>query len=198
MVIIAVTAVSGLLSPNASSPNASNGNQVSGAATIRETTQTATNSHARIPLWLFGAIALSCAAGSLLVSKQANRPPRPRKSIKIKPLTSYPVTTAIQPTIAIQPPSPSTSRPQPQPGVVPSFVLNPRQVQHPAKTARPSIAPPTLMQLAHQEFQSATGQATDVPVTVVPSEDKHPLDWGEASLADQLDIRKRRSISSLL
>ncbi len=35
-------------------------------------------------------------------------------------------------------------------------------------------------------------------VTVVPSEEAHPLDWGDASLADMMDIRKQKSISSLM
>jgi hypothetical protein len=37
---------------------------------------------------------------------------------------------------------------------------------------------------------------TPVPVTIVPAKENHPLDWGEASLADTLDIRKQRSLSS--
>jgi hypothetical protein len=35
-------------------------------------------------------------------------------------------------------------------------------------------------------------------VTVVPSEEAHPLDWSDASLADRMDIRKQKSISSLM
>lgn len=35
-------------------------------------------------------------------------------------------------------------------------------------------------------------------VTVVPAEESHPLDWGEASLAEMMDIRKHRSLTSLM
>lgn len=35
-------------------------------------------------------------------------------------------------------------------------------------------------------------------VTVVPPEENHPLDWGEDSLAEIMDMRKRQSLSSLL
>lgn len=185
--VIALTAVSGLLSPNASS-----GKRPPGAATIRETTETAQkNSQTRIPLWLFGAIALSCAAGSMLISKQANRPPRPRKSTKVKRLAPYTASTVPQPA-----PSPA---PQPQPiypPAVPSFVLNPGHTQPLSTATTPFMAPATLMQLAHQESQGAIAH-TDVSATV-SSEDKHPLDWGKASLADKLDLRKQRSVSSLL
>ena len=239
VMIIAVTAVSGLLSLNAS-----NGHRTPGAAAMRETAETApANSPARLPLWLFGAIALSCAAGSMLISKQANRPPRLRKSsAKVKRLTSRPAAVEPQPilqSISPQPtpqPAPQPMRqpiPQPtpvpamapvqppprHPAPVPSFVLHRQQPSaatdaSPPETSAPEIstpetstpgaasgkpfaAPITLMQLAYQAVQPSE-PATNVPVTVVPPDAKHPLDWGKASLADQLDIRKRRSISSLL
>jgi hypothetical protein len=61
------------------------------------------------------------------------------------------------------------------------------------------------MQLNQTKASSAAGQPTVAPVkaapvqvasvTVVPPEEKSPLDWGEASLADQLNLRKQRSVS---
>lgn len=38
--------------------------------------------------------------------------------------------------------------------------------------------------------------ATQPTVTVLSPEETHPLDWGEASLADLMDIRKQKSISN--
>ena len=196
MLVIAMTAVSGLLSPSAS-----NGHRASGAAIIRETTtELRKNSQARLPLWLFGAIALSCAAGSMLVSRQANRPLRSRKSTKVRRLTSYAATSAPQPEFSPAPQpefSPVPPLPTHAPPAVPSFVLRVGQMQPPSSATMPLMPPPTLMELAQQESQASTGQK-GVAVTVVPSEEKHPLDWGEASLADRLAIRKRRSVSSLL
>jgi len=58
------------------------------------------------------------------------------------------------------------------------------------------MAPATLMQLAHQESQ-AVRKTPNVQAPSAPEKNK-PLDWGEASLADKLDIRKPRSMSSLL
>jgi len=58
------------------------------------------------------------------------------------------------------------------------------------------MAPATLMQLAHQESQ-AVRKTPNVQAPSATANNK-PLDWGEASLADKLDIRKPRSISSLL
>ena len=196
VLVIAMMAVSGLLNPSASK-----GNRTPEAAIIRrETAETArASTQARMPLWLFGAIALSCAAGSMLVAKQANRPPRPRHT-KVKRLTPYaPAPPTELPPLPSPPPLPAPpSLPTlHHPPAVPSFILNSRQAQHPSTVAMPSTAPPTLMQLAHQDAQFVE-QPTDVSVTVVPREDKHPLDWSEASRIDRLTNRKQRSISSLL
>lgn len=78
VVVISLIAVSGLLSPNLSSNK-----PPQGTAAVRSTPSEATTaSQSHVPLWLFGAIALSCAAGSMLISSQANRPPRSRPSAK--------------------------------------------------------------------------------------------------------------------
>ncbi len=39
---------------------------------------------------------------------------------------------------------------------------------------------------------------TQPTVTVLPPEENHPLDWGDASLADLMDIRKQTSLSNYL
>lgn len=194
VLLVALTAVSGLLSPDSS-----NGKSTTGAAILRNTAETAQMSKRqnRLPLWLFGAIALSCAAGSMLVSKQVTRPPRshtrPQRSTKPKHLTPSPAPVGPEP---LEPSLQPTSHPS-TPATMPSFALTPRHPQ----TAE--AAPVTLMQLAQMPLtqaatMSAVGQPTVVPVTVVPPEEKAPLDWGEASLADKLDLRKQRSMSSLL
>ncbi|GEM_PF-1627323 len=184
VVIIAFTAVSGLLSPNLSSNN-----QTPGAAPVRVTATTAqATSQSRLPLWLFGAIALSCATGSILVSKQVNRPPRPRKNTKPKRLAPYIAPAATESFFL-------TTQSQPPVATVPSVALVPGSVPH-APSAAPFMAPATLMQLAHQESQ-AVRKTPNVQAPSATANNK-PLDWGEASLADKLDIRKPRSISSLL
>jgi hypothetical protein len=45
---------------------------------------------------------------------------------------------------------------------------------------------------SHQENHTFTQSA---PVTVLPSEQDHPLDWQEPSVADHLDLRQRRPLS---
>lgn len=183
VLVISLIAVSGLLSPNLSSNKPSQG-----TAAVRATTSEPNKpTQSRLPLWLFGAIALSCAAGSILISSQANRPPRSRKAVKPKRLAPYIASETAEPLF------PTVA--QPPVAMPPSFALV-TQPHQPMPTAAPFMAPTTLMQLAHQVSQAA-GQAVEVPAAIAP-EDKPPLDWGEASLADRLDIRKQRSVSPLL
>ncbi|KAM3092416.1 hypothetical protein ACKFKG_22340 [Phormidesmis sp. 146-35] len=72
--------------------------------------------------------------------------------------------------------------------------LTPSKPQ-PRLVTRPK--PRSTMQIAAP--QRSTPAASPQPiVTVVPTEEAHPLDWGDASLADMMDIRKQKSISSLM
>ncbi len=216
MVVISLVAVSGLLSPESS-----NGKRITETAIVRTMAKTPQREQrqSRLPLWLFGAIAVSCAAGSMLVAKQAMRPPRPQvRASKLKPkhLTPYPAPSVLEetpgaPELIGSPPLTPASPPSPVP--TPSFVLEPRR--HQTAGATPSV---TLMQLAQMQLQQtqqtkaapAAQQPTVppvkvppvkvasvkvAPVTVVPPGEKSPLDWGEASLADQLNLRKQRSVS---
>ncbi|PSB18479.1 hypothetical protein C7B65_15410 [Phormidesmis priestleyi ULC007] len=47
-------------------------------------------------------------------------------------------------------------------------------------------------------FRRATPVKSQPTVTVLPAEENHPLDWGDASLADRMDIRKQKSLSNYL
>ncbi|MBD2038749.1 hypothetical protein H6F76_27740 [Leptolyngbya sp. FACHB-321] len=210
MVVISLVAVSGLLSPESS-----DGKRTTEAAIVRTMAKTPQREQqSRLPLWLFGAIALSCAAGSMLVAKQAMRPSRPQvrsPKLKLKHLAPHPAPSALEETPSAPEPMelsiPTPSSP-PAPAPAPSFVLEPRRNQ--TTKATPSV---TLMQLAQMQLNQAqqtkaapaAGQPTVAlakvapvkvaSVTVVPPEEKSPLDWGEARLADQLELRKQRSVS---
>jgi hypothetical protein len=100
-------------------------------------------SHPAAPLLSFGAIALSCALGCLLLSKTA----RP---------TPYPV-----------------------------------RYKDPAE-------PAALPQPSTSEFANPDESEPSKPVTVIPKQQNHPLDWDEPSLADSLDLRQRRPLSHWL
>jgi uncharacterized membrane protein YdfJ with MMPL/SSD domain len=52
--------------------------------------------------------------------------------------------------------------------------------------------------LGRSASDSKDGAPADSAVTVVPTEQNHPLDWDEPSLADSLDLRQRRPLSHWL
>jgi len=159
----------GLLNPDLSATR----QRTDGAIASSTATESAPPSENRVPFWLFGAIALTCGAGSLLISQQLTPPsaagrrrtgkPRRRKRPAAHP--GRPISTDLSPSpmpahaAGFQPPSNSFTKP------VPSS-------RHP----RP-VAPPVV-------------------VTVVPPEQLHPLDWQDASLAHLLDLRQQRSLAS--
>lgn len=115
-------------------------------------------------LWLLGAVALSCAAGSLVIYKRLNDPSRSGKLRKrVKRSSAQVLTRRQQRQQRLQ-----ESPPVPTPVVEPLAVVAPVPVE------------------------------TEPVVTVVPPEESHPLDSGEESLAEMMDIRKQRPLSSIL
>lgn len=204
VVLVALVALSGLLNPSAST-----GQRASGAAVGTSTVAVQSEHKSRIPLWLFGAIALSCTAGSIFVSKhltQADplhptprprtRPPRAVKPVavkaslpavgkakqkKLRPVKPQTRSAALRPTTSAMPPRVR------QPYPVPGYPLPPKPAIVPTRT---SAGLPTQAYPVPRPAPPVTQPA----VSIVPSEENHPLDWGEASLADMLDLRKQRSL----
>lgn len=134
-------------------------------------------------LWLFGAIALGGALGSFLISQQLeqldpkrNQPKRLKRQAPVK-------------------------RPQPKPQ--PAAIINASKNRQaaPAKQRQP-VAPAAASdrpsRVAARPGARPVQALAQPVVTVVPAEESHPLDWGEASLAEMMDLRKRRPLSSLL
>lgn len=126
----------------------------------------ASSSHtsSSIYLWLLGAAALTCGAGSLLIYKRlkssslCDKLPNPLKSSSERSLTRRQRRKRM---FQENPPLP-TPLEEPQP---------------PAQPVPAEIEP---------------------VVTVLPPEESHPLDAEEESLAEMMDIRKQRSLSSIL
>jgi hypothetical protein len=136
-------------------------------------------------LWLLVAIAASCAVGSLLIFKHLNRslvPSKPIRRVKtgVQVQKNAPREKPARKTIPPQPVSVSVQKSVPRP--MPVASLPPKLVP---KTAPPMPITPTL--------------AKNQPVmTVLPPESTYKLDRQDTSLADVLDIRKQRSLSSIL
>lgn len=112
-----------------------------------------------MPLWFYGAIATSCATGTLLILIALRLKPSRRRRQPLKRSTTAPAAVRKK-----RPPSPKR-----------------RQV-----SSRPMQPPPV------------TPVSAQPVVTILPPEESHPLDWGDDSLADMMDIRKRQSLSSLM
>lgn len=112
-----------------------------------------------LPMWLYGAIATSCATGTVLILIALRMKPSRRRRQPLKRSTTAPA--------AVRKKRPLSPKRRP---------VSSRRVQQPPVT---------------------TFSATPV-VTILPPEESHPLDWGDDSLADMMDIRKRQSLSSLM
>ena len=165
MVLLGSMATFGLFNPGPMEQEASK--PTPSLATVQEPTPQST-AKKDLQLSLFGAVALGCAAGSLLVT-QALR---------------Y-----------------ATQGSQPPKGLKPVATIRKKR-RHPSKRRRPVSQRPTPVGV------EPTFETVDKPlpitdekltqVTVLSPEESHPLDGGDESLADMLDLRKRQSLASLI
>lgn len=140
-------------------------------------------------LWLFGAIGLGCAAGSFLIAKrleQMESSPSARKKSQVK-ATQQPATMMRR----TQQPQ-ALGRPVRRRKAAPQSV-SARRVAVPAVAV---AAPP--MPTSVSAYSTTAAVVTEPVVTVVPDHETHPLDWGDASLADMMDLRKQRPLSHWL
>ena len=237
--LIGVVAFGSLLSPNAAERRSVSAIALGSDSGVA--TQPLEN-RGKVPLWMFGAIAITCTAGSILVSRQLQPdaaspkdatpkrvrqtrqtvPPRQRNhparnfggsSQRPKRLKPYSPTASLphQRVSSLEPVAMSPAIAAPRvPAMATaasplSFVVarptssGAKQAVRPAMSA-PLQPPPASSGSLHPSSPSASGSSkvTEVPVTVVPADQVHPLDWPQPRLADAMDLRKRQSIQSLL
>jgi hypothetical protein len=130
----------------------------------------------KVPSWLYAAIAFGFCGGSLLIALNVNRTSR-RKSLKRPRAGTKPVSTSS---------------------------VGKKRI---AKSKTATLARPMQRRPMLQNQPSVDGiQVAPIPrtasarseVTVVPAEENHPLDWGEESLAEVMDLRKRQPLAALL
>jgi hypothetical protein len=165
-----------------------------------------------VALWGLLSLVGLCAFGSFVLTQQIKASSRATKRKKARP---RPVAKAPTP---VQPPHPRRLAPySPQrdgvvaPGV--RLVETPMVEPHPAPvSARPGAGtvpqfravpqPGRWRSLPKEESSQATAfKAAPGPAAtpaVVPPEADLPLDWSEGSVAHALDMRQRRSLSSLM
>lgn len=113
-------------------------------------------------LWVLGAIALTCGAGYLVISKRLNSS-SPRLAKPLKRSSARTPTRRQRRRRSLQGLPPVSTPPEPIPTVT-----------------------------------SPVPADVEPVVTVLPPEEIRPLDSGEESLAEMMDIRKQRSLSSIL
>lgn len=130
-----------------------------------EPVENPSNESIGLPLWMFGAIALSCAGGSLVVT--------------------YALKQAL---------TPSSARPQGK-RVVRKKKVRKKMVKRPVTSPRPiSTHRPQTQRVVSQPRRSQPSPQ----VTILPPDLSHPLDEEKEELTDLFDLRKRRSLSSLM
>ena len=158
---------------------------------------------------LFSAVVLGCVGGSLLVTNAMRRSAaqRRRSPKRLKPSGIVPQQKGIpvkrrripaprkpQPPAAVVKTQPNR-KPNIQPNLQPNY-QPPNIRQHPqSPNIQPNYQPPNIQQHPQTHIPSNT-QPTQV--TVLSSEDNHPLDSKPEGLAEMMDLRKRRSLKSLM
>lgn len=135
--------------------------------------------------WLVSLVGL-CGLGCWLITLRSQR--RPRRSRRASPPSHK--RAPATPSASVKRSSPRRLAPYrpdrddvvvpPSPATAPSIAVSPFPHQEPSGEAQPEPTHPSL------------------EPDLVPDQDALPLDWAETSLAHSLDLRQRRSISSLI
>lgn len=228
--LVAIVAVGSLMSPNAAERRSVSAIAVGSDSVVA--TQPL-DKKGQVPFWLFGAIAITCTAGSLLVSRQLNsKTPLRRRavsrrrrvqkmvvssSVSQSPMSKKRLATKPKQQIRkvgnqpqrLKPYSPTEgpfSRPQPVQRIasIPvelSLKDESRHVATPSFTVKQSRLTQTRTAEAQLNRKpSSRGEmpksTRNVPVTIVPEDQVHPLDWQAPRLADAVDLRRRKSMKS--
>ncbi len=227
--LIAVVAFGSLMSPNAAERRSVS------AIAIGSDSVVATQpieQKGKIPFWLFGAIAVTCTAGSFLISRQlspaSSVPSRPAQARTRQQLVRQARPSPVQP-----PQKQRTQHPLPKQRTK-QLQRSPKPLKHQPKRLKPyspqealfrgvssqpyAVSPLPMTAISQKANPSysvpvsvsqSVGKSTptqpglerspqQVPVTVVPTDQSHPLDWSEPRLAEAVDLRKRKPIKSWL
>ncbi|MFB8791809.1 MAG: hypothetical protein U7123_23935 [Potamolinea sp.] len=145
--------------------------------TIQESTAKSTDKK-DLPLSLFAAVAIGCAAGSLLVTKALkdssqgrSTPKRLKQVVGVSKKRRHPPRKS--------PPVPE--KPQPV-----SSALTWQTIDNKSPTIEVKLRPTT------------NRAALLTRVTVLPPEENHPLDGKQENLAEMMDLRKHYTLASLM
>ncbi len=197
VLLVTAIAISGLLSPSLPGERQSS----SAAFGTGPSPELETAKGGQVPVWIFGAIVLSCTAGSILVSKRLTRPGAVRRisNLPRKRKSTSGVNRPRRFTKASSPAktnAPRRLKPFSDADFAPLEGLQPATLKPLLAASPPPVQPGSRLQPPRSSRKPQLKSAPPVTVTVVPPEEDHPLDWSDPGLADLMDIRKRRSLSS--
>lgn len=186
LLVVAAIAITGLTSPTFVEQEANSSRQPDSVSI--ESSPASSPDESNIPFWSWVALLSSCAAGSWILSnklKQAQQfrsfPKSLRASASKRQIQKLP--TQIRSNSKVKTPLTSSAT------VATSEAF-------PNMPLSPQPASPDFAVFSMQPEDSPSEKSHPTTVTVVPTEESHPLDWREESLADLMDIRRRRSFSS--
>lgn len=145
----------------------------------------------QLPLWVFGAIAVGCTASCFMLASYI-------KPIEIQTAEAdleEPI-AANQPTLAKRSQHPINSSKQPLKRLKPYESTEALPFM---QTGRSQPIQPLAVEWVTSTQHLNSSYSTDhiaepVLVTVIPAEEPQPLDWGEARLADAMDLRRRHPL----
>lgn len=141
----------------------------------------------QLPLWVFGAIAIGCTASCFMLARymkpieiqtaeaDLNEPIAPSQTT-LAQRSRHPINSVKQPLKRLKPYESTEALPFLQ--VERSQPIQPQPVEWVAST-QPFDAPYFI------------NEAEPVLATIILAEEIQPLDWGEARLADAMDLRRR-------
>ncbi|PZV17955.1 MAG: hypothetical protein DCF22_02835 [Leptolyngbya sp.] len=152
----------------------------------------------QLPLWVFGAIAVACT-GSCFILAQHIKPVEVEAfeafeaGVEVSaedttPLCQSALEARSQPQIDSFKQPLKRLKPYEPTEALPYFVQTERS-DHPQPAAAEWVV--ATQQFLDSPHLSTGNLAAPVSVTVIPAEESQPLDWGEARLADAMDLRRR-------
>ena len=157
-----------------------------------------------LPVWFFGAIALTCAAGCFVLWRWLNRAGSPtslnRKPVPVMSKHQTVHRSRRSPKARLLSPRKKRRKNAPVASLARTSANAQLVVARSAISQPVAIEPGVTQQLVKKTAAEKIAKAnqTDPVITIVPPEENHPLDWGEASLADAMDLRKQQPLSSIL
>ncbi|MUL38489.1 hypothetical protein [Gloeocapsopsis dulcis] len=159
---------------------------------VVQTPDTATSGSNRIAIWVVGAIVV-CAVGYGIVFRQLQGSSQPKRQRRQRTRKRLP--RKVRPRVKSTGVEPTISVPTPEPPVKVTESVEPPI----AKIREPQIPEPPITDVKETiPVSDGNGSGEDPKVTILPPEEIQSVNVTRVLLAEMMDIRKHRSLSSIL